>query len=120
MISVLVEPRSARRSSGFSIAIGALIAYAGVASIAAGAASAGAGLVVLAMGLFAATVVDFVIWREIAFGDRETLDLHRHEPAALPPPSGMPGHIEAEEEREPARRRKTQVYSAPGSAGNEA
>lgn len=118
MISVLVEPRTARRSSGFGIAIGALIAYAAVASIAAGAASAGAGLVVLAMGLFAATVVDFVIWREIAFGDRETLDLRRHEPAALPPPTEIPAHIETAEE--PARRRKTQVYSAPGSAGSDA
>ena len=119
MISLLVEPRSSRRSSGPSIAIAALFAYAAVASIAAGAASSGAGLVVLAMGLLAATVVDFVLWREIAMGEPETLEMQRTVPA-LPAPEAMPAPVEPTEKVR-AHRRRAQVYSAPDAAsGSEA
>jgi hypothetical protein len=65
MISTLTElGHTKRRGFGGPLSILALIGYTAVASIAAGAFSPGAGLLVIATGLLAATIVDFVIWSE--------------------------------------------------------
>ncbi len=98
MISTLTELGHAkRRGLGGPLSIVALIGYTAVASIAAGAFSPGAGLLVIATGLLAATIVDFVIWSEsqedqprTIEGQSTVIDDGRGTPAeaaALPPPS---------------------------------
>ncbi len=96
MISTLTElGHTKRRGFGGPLSILALIGYTAVASIAAGAFSPGAGLLVIATGLLAATIVDFVIWSEgqedqprTIEGEATVLDEGRApEAAALPAPS---------------------------------
>lgn len=110
MISVLVEPRGERRSSGGPIALGSLMAYAGVASIAAGIGSPGAGLAVIAMGLLAATIVDFVLWREMVRDEPAAPDGRSREVPALPKPADIPLLT-----AEPARPERVLISNDPGS-----
>ncbi|KAA2238076.1 hypothetical protein [Salinarimonas soli] len=87
MISVLLEQGRERPSTGVTVAMLTMTGYALVASIAAGAASPGAGLAVLAFGLFAGTIADFVLWREMVGNAPATIEAEADQPlAALPAP----------------------------------
>lgn len=98
MISVLLETGSERPSTGSVVAVAATLGYALVASIVAGAASPGAGLCVLALGLFAATVADFAMWREIAAREARTVDASAGEEVpALPAPQRTVTVVDAPE-----------------------
>jgi hypothetical protein len=91
MITVLLEPGRAKPSKGALVAVAAMMGYTLCASIIAGAVSPGAGLGVIATGLFAATVADFALWREMVSNDVETVEAVANESVpALPAPSPMP------------------------------
>jgi hypothetical protein len=102
MISVLLETGGARPSTGAVIAVASMIGYTLAASVVAGAASPGAGLGVIALGLLAATIADFALWREVAFRDVETVDLVAEPVPALAAPAPMPAMIEATPQAIPA------------------
>jgi hypothetical protein len=103
MISVLLETGSSRPSTGSMVAVASMLGYAFLASIVAGAASPGAGLGVLALGLFAATVADFAMWREIAAREARTVDaVPDEERLALPAPQRNATIVEARQEAVPA------------------
>lgn len=87
MISVLLEGGRTRPSAGVGVAVAAMLGSAFCASLVAGAASPGAGLGVLAIGLFAATVADFALWRDMMDREPRTVEAERYEALAPPVPS---------------------------------
>lgn len=87
MITVLLEPGRSGLSRGGAVAAASLLGFTLCASVLAGAASPGAGLGVIAMGLLAATIADFALWRDMMEQDARTLDAEAaQEQFALPPP----------------------------------
>lgn len=82
---------------------GVFLAYVAFASFAAGAASSGAGLVVLALGIFAAVILDFARWhaedagrttlaapfRPDPYGILDALPVATSQPSPEPPPPGV-------------------------------